>query len=395
MFLNLKKALLHHQTVLMRVDFNVPLNDMCEIIDTTRIDAAFPTIQFILKEKAKLILISHLGRPKSFDSKYSLKPCAQYLSQLLNQEVVILDLCDELQVKKTIEDMRYGTCVMLENIRFFPAEENPDSDKEFVKKLASLGNLYVNEAFSCSHRKHSSTYEITKHFKGNAYPGFLLEKELLFLTEHIEKPKRPFFAIIGGSKISSKLHLIQKLIEKVDGFIIAGAMAFTFLKALGYHVGSSLVETGFEKTAKEIILRVKNRHIPFYLPEDAVCAQFSDLHNIQTWHLKEGIPDSWMGLDIGIHSLNTMFDLLKNGQTILWNGPLGKWETAPFDAGTISLAKHLASHPAIKIAGGGDLLAAIHKTGSRQHFNHISTGGGACLELLEKGFLPGIEILKI
>ncbi|WP_448584148.1 phosphoglycerate kinase [Thermocrinis sp.] len=377
--------------VLVRVDFNVPMDEFGNIEDDTRIKSSLPTIEYLLDAKAKVILMSHLGRPKGkSDPKFSLSPVAKRLSRYLNREVKMAPACVGEEVKRMVQDLKDGELLLLENLRFNPGEEN--KEEEFAKELASYGEVYVNDAFGTCHRKHSSVYLVPKFLKP-AVMGFLLEKEITYFEKAMVNPQRPVVAIIGGAKVSSKLGILKNLLRRVDKLFIGGAMAFTFIKAMGYSVGNSLVEQELLETAKDIIDVAKKLGVKFYLPVDFVVGTEISDHTptkVVPW---QEIPEGWMGLDIGPVSINLLREVISDAQTIIWNGPMGVFELDRFKDGTYETAKMLAQSPALTIAGGGDTDHAIHKAGVYNAIDFVSTGGGAFLELLEGKTLPCIEVL--
>jgi len=388
--LNIQDLDLDHQAVLMRVDFNVPLDQNRQITDDTRIEAALPTIQHVLDHGGSLILMSHLGRPKGVTPELSLKPCADRLSKRIRRPVRLATLDDDFS------NLAPGEVVLLENLRFHEAEKKPEKDPGFVKKLASLGHVYVNDAFGTAHRKHASTYEVAKFFPGKAAAGLLMQKEIEFLSSVIQDPKRPFYAIIGGAKISSKIGVVSALIDKVDGLFICGAMAHTFLKAKGIDIGDSLYEPEALDQAQGIIDQCENKQTFLGLPLDEAVVETVE-PGAPTRMIdfdKEGISPGWKGVDIGPKTLDLYTAKLSDAKTILWNGPAGVFEVPDFATGTEAIAKLLASLIATTIVGGGDSVAALKMLGLTDQMSHISTGGGASLELIEKGTLPGIELLS-
>ncbi|NGX51812.1 MAG: Bifunctional PGK/TIM [Candidatus Anoxychlamydiales bacterium] len=382
--------------VLMRVDFNVPLTDDDKISDDTRIRAALQSIKYVIDNNGALILMSHLGRPKGKkDPKLSLKIVAKRLSDLLGRDVKMAADCIGSEVETLAKNLRPGEILLLENLRFHEAETKPEKDPSFAKSLASLGNIYVNDAFGTAHRKHSSTYTITKYFPGKSLMGFLLKKEISFLGKAIKNPKRPFYAIIGGKKISTKIGVIDSLIDKVDAIFIGGAMTYTFLKALNLSVGKSIYEEDFVSEAQKIMAKCDKKKVPLHLPLDIVVAdEFKNDAKTQVINTDENIPDNFEGMDIGPKTIKEFSNLLKDGKTILWNGPLGVFEFSNFAKGTNEIAKVVSKINCISIVGGGDSIAAINKLGLSDKFSHLSTGGGASLEYIELGSLPGIEALS-
>jgi phosphoglycerate kinase len=380
---------------LLRVDFNVPLNDSGEIIDDSRIRAALPTIRLILEGGGSVVLMSHLGRPNGKKvAKLSLAPCAKCLSDLLGQKVKLAPDSIGPDVEAMAKALAPGEALMLENLRFHEAEENPDTDPSFAKQLAHLGDIYVNDAFGTAHRRHSSTATIASYFPETAAAGLLLKKEIEFLGSYFKDPQRPFYAIIGGAKVSTKIGVLKSLLSKVNALFIGGGMAYTFFKAQGIAIGNSLCEEGLIPEAQEFLALAENENIPIHLPSDVVIADaFSEQANIRTIPVIEGIPDGWEGMDIGPKTLSAWKKELESAAMIFWNGPVGVFEMAPFAKGTEQLAQSLSHISGVTIAGGGDSVAAINQLHLAHHFSHISTGGGAALEYIEHGQLPGIEAL--
>ncbi|MBP0012824.1 MAG: phosphoglycerate kinase [Roseofilum sp. SBFL] len=390
---NLSASDLSGKKVLMRADFNVPI-DNGSITDDTRIRAALPTIQDLTGKGAKVILTSHFGRPKGkVNESMRLTPVAQRLSELLGKEVKKTNDCIGDEVAAAVASMNDGDVVLLENVRFHAGEEA--NDPEFVKQLASIADLYVNDAFGTAHRAHASTEGVTKYLKPSV-AGFLIEKELQYLQAAIESPQRPLAAIIGGSKVSSKIGVIETLLEKCDKLLIGGGMIFTFYKARGLNVGKSLVEEDKLELAKSLEAKAKERGVDLLLPTDVVLADnFAADANSQTVSV-DAIPDGWMGLDIGPDSVETFKAALADCKTVIWNGPMGVFEFENFAKGTEAIARSLAELTktgASTIIGGGDSVAAVEKVGVADQMSHISTGGGASLELLEGKELPGIAAL--
>ena len=378
--------------VLVRADFNVPLNDDRSISDDTRIRAALPTIKDLTGKGAKVILCSHMGRPKGeVKEELRLTPVAARLSELLGQEVTKCDDCVGDAVTTTVNGMSNGQVVLLENLRFH-AEETKN-DPEFAKALASNADVYVNEAFGTAHRAHASTEGVTKYLSPSV-AGYLIEKELEFLQNAVDNPKRPLAAIIGGSKVSSKIGVIETLLDKCDKLLIGGGMIFTFYKARGLSVGKSLVEEDKLELAKTLEAKAKAQGVELLLPTDVVVADnFAPDANAKTVSI-DAIPDGWMGLDIGPDSVKVFQDALADCNAVIWNGPMGVFEFDKFAVGTEAIANTLAAKPdAITIIGGGDSVAAVEKVGVAEKMSHISTGGGASLELLEGKVLPGIVAL--
>jgi phosphoglycerate kinase len=379
--------------VLVRADFNVPVDDAGNITDDTRIRAALPTIKDLTGKGAKVILSSHFGRPKGVDEKLRLTPVAKRLSELLGETVVMCDDCIGDGVAAKIAAMSNGQVALLENVRFYPEEEK--NDPEFAKKLAANADLYVNDAFGTAHRAHASTEGVTKYLSPSV-AGYLIEKELEYLQNAIESPKAPLAAIVGGSKVSSKIGVIETLLDKCDKLFLGGGMIFTFYKARGLNVGKSLVEDDKLDLARALEAKAKEKGVQLLLPTDVVVADnFSPDANSQIVDINH-IPDGWMGLDIGPDSLKFFQAALADCKTVIWNGPMGVFEFDKFAAGTEGIAHTLAdisATGAITIIGGGDSVAAVEKVGLADKMSHISTGGGASLELLEGKILPGIAAL--
>lgn len=378
--------------VLVRCDFNVPLDkETGKITDNRRIRAAIPTIQYLLDNNAKVILCSHLGRPKGeVNPKYSLKPVAEELSKLLGKEVKLAkDVIGE-DAKALVANIKEGEAILLENVRFHSEEEK--NDPEFSKSLASLAEVYVNDAFGTSHRAHSSTAGVANYLP--AVSGFLIEKELEFLGGALENPKRPFVAILGGAKVSDKIGVIENLIDKVDTLIIGGGMAYTFLKAKGLKIGISLCEEDKLDLAKSLLEKAETKGVKLLLPIDNKVAKEYSNDSEYMEVMSTEIPNGYMGLDIGSKTIENFKEVLKSAKTVVWNGPLGVCEFEKFSHGTNEIAKILADLDATTIIGGGDSAAAIEKMGLSDKMTHISTGGGASLEFLEGKVLPGIDCLE-
>ena len=380
--------------VLMRADFNVPLDDQGNITDDTRIRAAIPTIKDLTTKGAKVILTSHFGRPKGkvVDSM-RLTPVAERLSEVLGRPVVKCDDCIGDEVKAAVDKLSDGDVALLENVRFYDGETG--NDPEFAKNLASVADLYVNDAFGTAHRAHASTAGVTEYLSPSV-SGFLIEKELKYLQSTIDDPQRPLAAIIGGSKVSSKIGVIETLLDKVDKLFIGGGMIFTFYKARGLSVGKSLVEEDKLELAKTLEAKAKEKGVELLLPTDVIVADnFAPDASAQTVSI-DSIPDGWMGLDIGPDSVKVFQDALADCKSVIWNGPMGVFEFDKFAVGTEAIANTLAELTGtgcITIIGGGDSVAAVEKVGVAEKMSHISTGGGASLELLEGKELPGIAAL--
>jgi phosphoglycerate kinase len=393
---NLSSADLSGKTVFVRVDFNVPLDKATlAITDDTRIRAALPTIQDLTAKGAKVVLSSHMGRPKPGEdnSKLKLDPVAKRLSELLGQPVIKCDDCIGDEVAAKVGAMQGGQVALLENVRFYAEEEK--NDPEFAKKLAAVADLYVNDAFGTAHRAHASTEGVTKYLSPSV-AGYLIEKELQFLQAAIDAPQRPLAAIVGGSKVSSKITVIDTLLDKVDKLLIGGGMIFTFYKARGLAVGKSLVEEDKLDLARELEAKAKAKGVQLLLPVDVVIADNFDANaNAQTVNIN-AIPDGWMGLDIGPESVKEFQAALADCKSVIWNGPMGVFEFDKFAVGTEAIARTLADLTktgTTTIIGGGDSVAAVEKVGVADQMSHISTGGGASLELLEGKVLPGIAAL--
>ncbi|MEE8637725.1 MAG: phosphoglycerate kinase [Candidatus Margulisiibacteriota bacterium] len=380
--------------VFVRCDFNVPLDEKQNITSDKRIKASLPTIKYLMEKGAKLILASHLGRPKGEVKKeLSLAPVQKRLSELLNKPVKMTSDCIGPEVKKAISELKDGELLLLENLRFH--KEETKNDPNFAKELASLADIYVSDAFGTVHRAHASTEGIAHYLP--AYAGFLIEKELKFLGEALTEPKRPFVAIIGGAKISGKLEVLKSLLDKVDTLIVGGGMAYTFFKARGIEVGKSLVEDDLIDEAKEILKAAIDKEVPFLLPIDHVVAdRFAEDANTEVVP-RTTIPEGWRGMDIGPDTVKKFTHALDGAKTIVWNGPMGVFEMEKFAKGTLEVAKAVAKETengAISIIGGGDSASAVKKAGLADKMSHISTGGGASLEFLEGKVLPGIAVLQ-
>jgi phosphoglycerate kinase len=390
-YLTLKDVDVTGKRVFVRVDYNVPLDEHGNIVDDVRIRETIPTINYLLDRNAKIILASHLGRPKGKpDPKYSLYPVSKRLERLLNKEVKFLPDCVGKEVEDTVFNMKEGDITLLENLRFHKEEEA--NDPEFAKRLASLSQVYVIDAFGTCHRKHASVYGV-KDYIQPVVMGFLLERELDYFRKALLNPQRPVVAFLGGSKVSSKLGVIEFLLDKVDKIFIGGAMAFSFIKAMGYNVGSSLIEEDMFDKAVEIIEKAKQKNVKFYLPVDFVCGQAVSEQTPVIEVPWQEIPKGWLGLDIGHASVLLIKEILKDAQTIVWNGPMGVFEIDKFKMGTFELAHAIAESPALSIAGGGDTDYAIHKAGVVDKISYLSTGGGAFLELLEGKQLPCLQAI--
>jgi phosphoglycerate kinase len=388
---SIKDIKIKDKKVLIRVDFNVPLDEACKITDDSRIKAAIPTIKYAVDSGAKVIVMSHLGRPKGKVVKsQSLMPVARRLSELLGISVNMAPDCIGPNVRDMVDGLKPGEVLLLENLRFHPEEEK--NDPEFSKQLASLADCYVNDAFATAHRAHASNSGVCKYIKDTA-AGFLMLDEVNYINKALKDIKRPFSAVIGGAKVSGKLEILENLLDKVDKLIIGGGMAYTFLKAVGFNVGKSLVEEDLIDTAKSIIDKAGSKGVKVYLPVDSVCAS----------ELKDGVPvfiktaqehpADLMGLDIGPASQLLYCEAIADCETIVWNGPMGVFEIKAFSQGTMKIAQAIGSSRGFTIVGGGDTDAALHKSGNYDKVSFVSTAGGAFLEMLEGKVLPGVAVL--
>ncbi len=376
--------------VLVRVDFNVPLDKSGRVSDATRIRAAIPTIDYLIQQKSKVILCSHLGRPKGkVDEKYKMDPAASRLSELLGRPVKKVDDCVGEVPRSAIEQMQGGDVVLLENLRFYPEEEK--NDEAFAKELAALADIYVNDAFGTAHRAHASTEGVTEFLP--AVAGFLMEKELDMLGRLLANPEHPFVAIIGGAKVSDKIAVLSNLLEKVDTLIIGGGMANTFLKAQGLNIGKSLLEADKTDMAKNLMREARSKGVHLLLPVDVVVAPGAAPDAEPKTVPVDKIPAEWMALDIGPETVGDFAEVLKTARTVVWNGPMGVFEMKPFAGGTEAIARELSRVEGITVVGGGDSVAAVRKAGVADLITHISTGGGAALEFLEGKQLPGVVAL--
>ncbi|NFK79741.1 phosphoglycerate kinase [Clostridium botulinum] len=379
--------------VLVRCDFNVPLNEG-KITDENRLVGALPTIKYLMEKGAKIILCSHMGKPKGEPKKeLSLLPVAKRLSEMLNKEVIFADDDNVVgeNAKKAVEDMKDGDVVLLQNTRY--RKEETKNEEVFSKELASLADVFVNDAFGTAHRAHCSTVGVTNYLK-EAACGYLIQKELKFLGNAVEKPERPFVAILGGAKVSDKINVINNLLDKVDTLIIGGGMGYTFLKAQGYTIGNSLVEEDKVEYSKEMIDKAKEKGVNLLLPIDNVVADKFDKDASPVITEDQNIGEGYMGLDIGPKTAKIYSDAIKSAKTVVWNGPMGVFEFKSFANGTIEVAKAMADSDAVTIIGGGDSAAAVNILGFGDKMTHISTGGGASLEFLEGKELPGIAALN-
>ncbi len=379
--------------VFIRVDFNVPQDEKGNITEDTRIAGAVPTIKYAVEQGAKVVLASHLGRPKGEKKpKYTMAPAAKRLSQLLGKKVVQAPDCFGPEVDKLIDAMKPGDVVMLENVRFYAGEEK--NDPAFAKQLVNGCEIYVNDAFAVSHRAHASVEAITKIVPTIA-AGFLMKNEMTFFDKAMSNPVRPLVAILGGAKVSGKLEVLETLVNKVDKIVIGGGMAFTFLKAMGYSVGKSLVEDELIATAKKIMDKARKKGVTFYLPVDCVVANAFEANATNFVTTVQEIPEGWMALDIGPASATLFAETLRDAKTVIWNGPMGVFEMDAFSRGTYAVAEAVANCYATTVIGGGDTDAAVNKAGVASQVSYISTGGGAFLELLEGKILPGVKALDV
>lgn len=381
---------------IIRVDFNVPLNDKFEVTDTNRIDAAIPTIKKILNDGGMVILMSHLGRPKSGpEDKFSLRHLLPILSSKIGVEVKFANDCIGEEAVKMAAAMKNGEVLLLENLRFYKEEEKGNED--FAQKLARLADVYVNDAFGTAHRAHASTAIIAKFFPKDKYFGYVMANELAHINKVMKEPGRPFTAILGGAKVSGKIEIIRNLLDKVDNLIIGGGMMFTFIKAMGGQVGNSLIEDDLIETAKQAISDAKSKGVKLLIPEDAIIAdKFDNEANRKSCPSNE-IPDGWMGLDIGEKTRVQFIEVITNSKTILWNGPMGVFEMPNFSAGTEQIAHAIAratANGAFSLIGGGDSVAAINQYNLGDKVSYVSTGGGAMLEFIEGKELPGVTAIE-
>ena len=392
----LKDLSLKGKRALIRVDFNVPMTKEGAISDDSRIRASLPTIQYVIDAGGKAILMSHMGRPKGVTPSCSLKPCAARLSELLKRPVRFVPDCIGDVAAKAVSEMKDGDVLLLENLRFYDAEEHPEKDPSFAQKLASLGDVYINDAFGTAHRAHSSTAVIAQYFPKKAAAGLLMMKEVEALGSALLNPVRPFVALVGGAKISTKIGVLMSLLQKVDTLLIGGAMSFTFMRAMGLSTGKSPVEENMIDKATEILQKAVALHKPLLLPIDLVVASaFEDTAPSKVVALHEGIPDGFEGMDIGPETVIAWNPVFERAKTIFWNGPVGVFEFPTFAKGTRAIARIVAGcSRAFTVVGGGDSVAALEQAGLQSSISHVSTGGGASLEFIEQGTLPGLEALS-
>jgi phosphoglycerate kinase len=376
--------------VLIRTDFNVPLDDNLNITDDTRIRSTLPTINFAIDEGAKVVLCSHLDRPEGSDPRYSLGTVAKRLRRLLGKEVAFATDCVGPAVEAMVSKMKAGDVVLLENLRFHPEERK--NDDGFAQALSRLADVYIDDAFGAAHRSHASTTGITKHVQAKGI-GFLMKREIAYLSGAVVNPARPFVAVLGGAKVSGKIGVIENLGKKVDKVIIGGGMAFTFLKASGEEVGNSLVEDQMLQFAREVKAHAVERGVKFYLPVDCVVATGKDPGAETKIVPVQEIPKDWIGLDIGPASVRLFTEVLANAKTILWNGPMGMFELDAYSRGTSAVAHAISNSYALTVVGGGETALAVHRAGVSENMSFISTGGGAALQLLEGKELPGLAVL--
>ena len=389
--MSLKDIDIKGKRVFCRCDFNVPLDAQGEITDDTRIQAALPTIRYLIDQGAKVILASHLGRPKGkSDPTFSLCPVATRLSESLGQQIIMAPDCIGENIQLLAKQLNNRSVMLLENVRFHPGEAA--NDPEFAAQLASLGEIYVNDAFGTAHRAHAST-EGVAHLLQPAVAGFLMEKELQYLGSALENPHRPFVAILGGAKVSDKITVIENLLNKVDTILIGGGMAYTFLKAQGVEIGTSLVENDRLALAADLLNKAEKSGVKFFLPSDHLVAEKFSADSPATVASNEDFPANGMGLDIGPATIKTYIEQINSAQTVVWNGPMGVFEFPRFAKGTFAIATALAKSSCLSIIGGGDSVAAVNQAKLQDQMTHISTGGGASLEFLEGKDLPGVAAL--
>lgn len=377
--------------VLVRVDFNVPLDEHGRVADDRRIQESLPTVRYLLEQGAVVVLMSHLGRPGGrVVEELRMAPVGERLAQLLGRPVRVLPDCVGPEVEAVVARLQPGEVALLENLRFHPGEEANDPD--FAAALARLGDLYVNDAFGTAHRAHASTVGVAAHLP--AVAGLLMEKEIRYLSRLLESPEHPFVAVLGGKKVSDKIGVLRNLLERVDAVLVGGGMAYTFLRSQGYRVGRSLVEEDKVELARELIERARARGVQLWLPEDVVVAERPSPEVPRRVVPAGEIPEGWMGLDIGPRTAERFAGVIQGARLVVWNGPMGVFELEPFAAGTRAVAEAVARCPGTTVVGGGDTAAAVERFGLLERFDHVSTGGGASLEFLEGRELPGIRVLQ-
>ncbi len=387
----LKELELAGKRVLVRVDFNVPMNESGEITDDLRIRTALPTLRYLVEQRARVIICTHMGRPKGQRvEKFSLAPVAALTAEMLGRPVPLAPDCIGDEVAAAVAALKDGDCLMLENLRFHPEEEK--NDAAFSRQLAAVADVYVNDAFAVSHRAHASVVGVTAHVPEKA-AGFLLQKEMEYFQRAIGTPQRPLVAIVGGAKVSGKLEALQNMLGRVDRMIIGGAMANTFLKSQGYSVGASKVEDDLLETARQLLVQAREKGIKVYLPVDVIAADRFAPDAVSKQVTIQDIPDNWMALDIGPASVVLFNEALADAKTIVWNGPMGAFEMDAYARGTMALAHTVASSHALSVTGGGDSNAAVKQSGEAENISYMSTGGGAFLMLMEGKELPGIKAL--
>ena len=387
----LKELELAGKRVLVRVDFNVPMNESGEITDDLRIRTVLPTLRYLVEQRARVIICTHMGRPKGQRvEKFSLAPVAALTAEMLGRPVPLAPDCIGDEVAAAVAALKDGDCLMLENLRFHPEEEK--NDAAFSRQLAAVADVYVNDAFAVSHRAHASVVGVTAHVPEKA-AGFLLQKEMEYFQRAIGTPQRPLVAIVGGAKVSGKLEALQNMLGRVDRMIIGGAMANTFLKSQGYNVGASKVEDDLLETARELLVQAREQGIKVYLPVDVIAADRFAPDAVSKQVTIQDIPDNWMALDIGPASVVLFNEALADAKTIVWNGPMGAFEMDAYARGTMALAHTVASSHALSVTGGGDSNAAVKQSGEAENISYMSTGGGAFLMLMEGKELPGIKAL--
>lgn len=384
----------NNKRALIRVDFNVPLNEEMQVSDANRIEAAKPTIIKILEDGGSVVLMSHLGRPKGRESKYSLQHITDKVSEVIGVEVKFVEDCIGEEVENAANNLKPGEVLLLENLRFH--EEETKGDEDFAKKLAKLGDIYVNDAFGTAHRAHASTTIVARFFEEKCF-GYLLAREIKSLDKVLHSKEKPVTAVLGGAKVSTKITVIENILDKIDHLIIGGGMTYTFIKAQGGKIGNSLVEEDKQDLALEILKKAKEKGVEVHLPVDSVIADsFSEQASTQTESV-DNIPDGWMGLDVGPETIRNFSKVIRDSKIILWNGPLGVFEMDTFAKGTIQLGEAIAEatkNGAFSLVGGGDSVAAVKKFGLEDKVSYVSTGGGAMLEMLEGKSLPGIEAIN-